>query len=379
MSKLLSQGGFGCVYYPGINCDGEVENNPDIVTKLQKMDFNAQNEIDIGTKVKEIPNYQLFYIPVISHCPIKLSLIDKTTLKQCEVVSSDKNTEYIIMDMNYIENYPFYEFLTDISRNKKNIILNILDTYNFLCNSIKILVEQGIVQFDFKSENILYSRKTQNPLIIDFGISLHMPSLNNNNWDDYFYIYAPDYYIWPLEVHCINYLLNENSDRLTINNINKIAKEVTKHNKGLTIFTNDFRSEYEKACVDALKPYINKSVDYTINELTKSYKTWDNYGLSILYLRLMEFLFGNHFFKNKLIIMFSQLLLINIHPDPKQRKTMEETIETYNAIFYKDEQIADYKNLASDLNYDNDEFTTKMLVDINDLKHRIAKGSKRSN
>ena len=89
----------------------------------------------------------------------------------------------------------------------------------------------------------------------------------------------------------------------------------------------------------------------------------------------MEFLFGNQFFKNKLIIMFSQLLLINIHPDPKKRKTLEETIETYNSIFYKDEQITDYKNLIADLNYDDDEFTTKMLVDINDLREKIAKVS----
>ena len=373
MSKLLSQGGFGCVYYPGISCDGRTEKDPNIVTKLQRMDFNAQNEIDIGSKIKEIPNYQLFYIPIINHCPIKLSIIDDITLKQCEVVSSNKKTEYMLMDMNFIENYPFYEFLTDISKDKKNIILNILDTYNFLCNSIKILVEQGIVQFDFKSENILYSQKTQNPLIIDFGISFHAPSLNSNNWDNYFYIYAPDYYIWPLEVHCINYLLNENPEKLTLKSIQKIAKEVTKHNKGLTIFTKKFHEEYEKSCVSALEPYINKPVDSTISSLIKNYRTWDNYGLSILYLRLMEFLFGNHFFKNKLIIMFSQLLLLNIHPDPKKRKTLEETIDTYNAIFYKDEQITDYKNLISDLNYDNDDFTTKMLVDINDLKQRIIK------
>ena len=157
MSKLLSQGGFGCVYHPGISCNGKPQKDPNIVTKLQRMDFNAQNEISIGSKVKHIPNYQLFYIPVINHCPINLSLIDNSTLKQCEVISSNKNVEYILMDMNYIENYPFYEFLTDISQNKKSIILNILDTYNFLCNSLKLLVEEGIVQFDFKSEKIEFT------------------------------------------------------------------------------------------------------------------------------------------------------------------------------------------------------------------------------
>lgn len=373
MSKLLSQGGFGCVYYPGIDCSGNPEKNPNIVTKLQKMDFNAQNEIDVGKLIKNIVNYQLFYIPIIKHCPIKLSLIDKTALEQCEVVTNNSNIEYVIMDMNFIENYPFYEFLTDASKNKKNIILNILDTYNFLCNSIKTLVSQKIVQFDLKSENILYSKKTQNPLIIDFGISIDIKSLNSNNWDNFFYVYAPDYYIWPLEVHCINYLLNEDSQKLTQSSVAKIAKEVTKYNKGLSIFTKQFKSQYENACVETLSKYIGKPIENTIQSLVDSYTTWDNYALSILYLRLMEFLFGNHFFKNKLIIMFSQLLLSNIHPDPNKRRTLDDTIEFYNAIFYKDEQIIDYKNLATDLNYDEEEFNTRMLVDINELKSIIAK------
>ena len=44
MSKLLSQGGFGCVFYPGINCDGSSNNDPAIATKVQKRDFNSENE-----------------------------------------------------------------------------------------------------------------------------------------------------------------------------------------------------------------------------------------------------------------------------------------------------------------------------------------------
>ena len=43
MSKLLSQGGFGCVYYPGITCNGETDKDKKYVTKLQRRDFNADN------------------------------------------------------------------------------------------------------------------------------------------------------------------------------------------------------------------------------------------------------------------------------------------------------------------------------------------------
>ena len=35
-SKLLSQGGFGCIYYPGLKCNGKPQNNKNVVSKLQK-------------------------------------------------------------------------------------------------------------------------------------------------------------------------------------------------------------------------------------------------------------------------------------------------------------------------------------------------------
>ena len=43
MSNLLSQGGFGCVYYPGITCNGKINTNQSVITKLQNNDFNASN------------------------------------------------------------------------------------------------------------------------------------------------------------------------------------------------------------------------------------------------------------------------------------------------------------------------------------------------
>ena len=41
MSTLISQGGFGCIYYPGLKCSGDKSNDKEYVSKLQKKDFNA--------------------------------------------------------------------------------------------------------------------------------------------------------------------------------------------------------------------------------------------------------------------------------------------------------------------------------------------------
>ena len=61
MSKLLSQGSFGCVYYPSLNCQGKPEITKDYLSKLQKKDFNSENEKNIGKKIiANVPNYKKF-------------------------------------------------------------------------------------------------------------------------------------------------------------------------------------------------------------------------------------------------------------------------------------------------------------------------------
>ena len=60
MSKLLSQGAYGCVYYPGIDCNGNEDKKRKYVTKLQKKGYNSDNEINIGLIVRQLKNF--FYI-----------------------------------------------------------------------------------------------------------------------------------------------------------------------------------------------------------------------------------------------------------------------------------------------------------------------------
>ena len=61
MSELLSQGGYGCVYHPAITCNGTAESSKKHVSKLQRKDWAAKNEIEIGKLVKKIKNYSAFF------------------------------------------------------------------------------------------------------------------------------------------------------------------------------------------------------------------------------------------------------------------------------------------------------------------------------
>lgn len=371
MSKLLSQGGFGCVYYPGLTCQGESTSRKDVVTKLQKDDFNAKNEITIGKLVADLPNYSLFYLPVMKSCPVDLRAVDKKLVSQCDIVQHGEDIKYVLMEIPFVANKPFYGILTQAplkKRVKKHIMLDITQSYSYLLNSINYLLSLQIVHFDLKGDNILYNTQTGDPQIIDFGISIPIKTLNDQNIRDYFYAYAPEYYVWPLEVHVINYLLHVSEDKLTKEDAVLIAKSYTESNKALDIYSPEFRQKFQDSCERQMNAWVGKPRNKTIYDLAENYKTWDNYALSVLYLKMFEYMFPSGFHRNPMLIRFSQLLLLNLSPSPSKRKSLTDTEKTFREIFYIEGDVGNYIAVIKSMNYDIERTTKRINQDLLELR-----------
>ena len=105
-SDLLSQGGFGCVYYPGIKCDGNQEKK-EFVSKLQINDYTAVNEVKIGEIIKTIPDFQFFFIPIVDYCKINISQINQNLIEKCNTLHN--RDKLVLMKMNYVNNESFYD------------------------------------------------------------------------------------------------------------------------------------------------------------------------------------------------------------------------------------------------------------------------------
>ena len=277
---------------------------------------------------------------------------------------------YVICgNSSYISNNPFTNIFKIGEINHKHFFLLLTETFTYLVSSIKKLVEFKIVHFDLKNNNILYNSLTKDPQIIDFGISIPIDNLNNKNWIDYFYIYAPDYYIWPLEVHIIGYLLHETDRSLTSNDAKKIAGEYVIDNKALNIFSTDFQTMYQNSCEKVISQYINEPKNEVINKLIKFYDTWDNYSISIIFLKLFDYIFPSGFYKNDLLIEFSQILLLNICPDPLKRLNLDETLKQFNDIFYKEGDINNYLEITRGISVDSKTTTKFINEDMQKLKN----------
>ena len=350
MSNLLSQGGFGCAYYPGLNCkDGKKKDNTKLVTKLVVLDFNAQNEIYIGSLIQKINEFLLYFLPTIGNCKVNIASVDEKLIEKCKIVKQYHNYEYLLLKIPYIKNIEFARLFERNYTNNKHILLIYMDSYIYLINSISHLINKNIVHFDIKIDNILYGNISNIPLLIDFGISIPISKISGKNINEYFYVYAPENDVWPLEVHVINFLLHKD-DKLNDKNIIRIVDDIINNHRSLNNFSHEFRDQYKKMFYKFLKKYETFSQYEIINQFLKFYKTWDSYSLSVLYLRIFSHIFRNGYINNELIIRISQHLLINISPDPSKRYSIENSKSQFEKIYYSNESIQQYLHLISFVN-----------------------------
>jgi serine/threonine protein kinase len=351
MTELINQGGFGCIFYPGFNCSTNFKKNTKrLVSKVQLNHFNARNEIYIGSLIKAIINYRLYFLPVIDSCNLSLASIDSNIIDKCEII--EKNIDkYKVLELPYLENISFNTLFSDPQRTTQHLFLTFIETYKYLVISIQELVKKNIVHFDIKEQNILYSNKYENPILIDFGLSIPIDKLSNNNFKDYFYIYAPDYSLWPLEVHIINYILHK--DTLTKDAIDSTIQTYIENLSAFNSLSDEFKSDYKTSASNFFYKYLKFDSSDIIRQLLEYNNTWDLYSLSIMYLRFLNKLFHKGYFKNSFITNFSQLILQNLCPIPENRFSPIETLKNYTDIFFIKETPENYFILIKELEEEN--------------------------
>tara|TARA_B100001093_G_scaffold371674_1_gene356651 strand:- start:448 stop:1599 length:1152 start_codon:yes stop_codon:yes gene_type:complete len=360
MSELLSQGGYGCVYHPSLTCTGKAESSTKNVSKLQRKDWAAKNEIEIGKLIKKIRNYSSFFLPITSSCNINVSSIDNKLIKDCRVIQKRPDADFVLMKMNYLENISFTDYLKSKGETNAHLLLKIVESYKNLASSLEKLVSIDVVHHDLKLDNILIGSNNNLPIIIDFGISLNMKNLSetDDKLKDYFYVHAPDYYPWSLDIHIINYIVQVRSDGeygpINFEELKEIADDYCKGNLALDVFSDKFRKTYNKKCYTYINSLVGKRNNEILRILLTNYKSWDIYALSIIYLRLVGYIFNSKYPKTKFLAEFIQLNLINISPNPNERFTCADSIKYINDLISKENSLRDLSKTIKSINIDSE-------------------------
>jgi hypothetical protein len=103
----------------------------------------------------------------------------------------------------------------------------------------------------------------------------------------------------------------------------------------LNLFSQSYKENFKKECIQSLKKYIDKPKSNIICNILENHNTWDNYSLSFIYLHII----GNisrvfslkDTFLNKLTLNLSK----NIHPEPLKRETLRETFNSFENLYNK--------------------------------------------
>mgnify|MGYP000397659667 CR=1 FL=1 len=109
-----------------------------------------------------------------------------------------------------------------------------------------------------------------------------------------------------------------------------------------------FIKKYKEKSVNQLKFYNSfETFEERKKYIMGFWTTFDNYSLSIMYLKFIHFINTTGYTDNKFIIHFTELLLKNIDPNPENRLDISDTIQKFNGFLTQDIHVGIkvFKNL----------------------------------
>jgi thiamine kinase-like enzyme len=338
-SKLLAQGAYGCVYYPGYSCSSN-KTNSQYVSKLSFDGKQTQVEYAMGQLVKKINNYKKRFLIIEKVCNIKNEKINEIK-KGCEFIHKNYYSSYVLMYSRYLES----KELADVLANKMVSYYKLIQITNTIYNRITELYSVGIIHMDLHFGNILISKKNKRIYVIDFGLALDISQfyidtkLNMSYLKEKWFPYRTDWPSWSLEYIFISLMMKSN---VPLNKQNILAT-IKKYYKNNTVLSSYLDSNYVSTAYEYYKTFANHSSNENIKTLLNFSNTWDYYKLAyhiLSYMRRKSIQFKE----------FTWLLLLMMHPIPEFRPTKDELKEhfvNYLVEFKEYESIKIHKDRNS--------------------------------
>jgi hypothetical protein len=186
-------------------------------------------------------------------------------------------------------------------------------------------------------------------LLSNFSFSIDYLRTDIEQYINRFIIaYDPSYLEWPIELHILSYLLTNKLISLSTYNIESIITEYINNNNILNTFGPSVVSSYKEEALHYFKKYVNQTYEYILSDMLQFANTWDNYALSILFLRILIGIHKSIGVKNKFIILFMKLLVTNVHLNPLKRFSVDTTINKFD-ILLDSLEPKDYKEIINNL------------------------------
>lgn len=312
----------------------EEENEPNsqpLIKRFVSLDFLGLNEINITNKIKgQLPQLwdKHFYLfDAVENMKIAALNDDSYHLQSFKELKDDGSalTWYKPRQLVYMDGY-----LRSLSCSRKYILF-LLNFYRQLLKSIDLLVASQVVHNNIGFKSIVIDNSSETPILTNFRFGLDTSS--KSHLQQFFIQYAPDRLQWPLEIHLLCYIQTNKLEGLSFHNIELVVKSVIEKNSYLKTFGTKIVDEYLESGLTYFSRYINKNVDWIVTDMLQYAATWDNYALSICYLKIVIDLYlnasKNKGKNSKFLIQFMRLLVANIHSNPLKRLSVKDTTNKF--------------------------------------------------
>lgn len=327
LPNFFKQGAYGCVSYPRIDCSGKrSKRDKREISKVVLNGFIAKNELQVGEKVRKIKQApKHMFITFHRHCSVKKDKFkkDKDFYQSCKLFRKARtNSGLIIMYSPYIPSITVHEYLKICNYEK------LFDLYGFMLHAISLLLKKRIVHHDVKSNNIIFSKVTEDFSLIDFGMALDLDKcvegdrMLNISLLRKLLPYNPKYHLHSMESHILSYYFKYGTmmplDTLKYTIQVVMTKSVTRYIYSMT----EMFEFYKK------KLYLTDLSDMQLMRalFLESCKTWDLYGMAYI---CCEAMYG---YKLELFKPFESLLCDALHYDYTKRPNIEVQLKRFYPI-----------------------------------------------
>ena len=390
-NKLIGQGSYGCVYKPGLDCNGNTNSKKKIVSKITILEPSTINEFKISFLVKQIANYHTRFCPILKKCNVSFNKILNTlneNANDCELLNKIYNKKYVLLYLNYIPgNLSLKEFLYKSFKTNYSIFYpEMFNSLMYSLTSVLLLNSKNIIHNDLHSSNIVYNTQTNKPIIIDFGLSYltnDFYKYNNQNLNlitiskYFFYSYVSDFktFIFLPEKLFFSFIVNNNysyydnikqfksnyqKNLLTKTIIDKFILDCINNPIITSILDTNQLEYYKNNCVLFYYKYLNKDIypllkDVLLDILNYLFKFTDFYSIVIIYIK---FLNTQKNLNDPFSYLVKNFLLIILDPNPDLRISNRNFILTLMFI------IDHIKNINLQ-NYNHTNCVSTFLQDFN--------------
>lgn len=298
--------------------------------EIAKVDFFLKNELTNIARLRDIKNFKTMFFICDKSNELNISKYetDFSHFKQGSKIREENSIllKYEKKDLINLKNY-----LKSLSSSKK-YLYSIIHFYGHLLVSLQNMLDNHLIHNNIRFNNIVICKTSNNPLITDFSFSINTLSHDLNfNLRHLISVYDPTYIEWPIEFHLLSYLNTNNLKSLSLINIESIINELI-NNLNLLFFGENFVSTFKDKGIKYFSKYVNKDYEFIVMDILKYKHTWDNYSLSLMFLKIVIYLHGCLKNENKFIIDFMKLLVCNLSFNPEERLSIEDSTNKFEYL-----------------------------------------------